>query len=150
LPVSRGARHFVVRCTPVPWVPLRTERLRMLRPMHTRTPTRPAVTILIHPVTEINRAPPKAGNPIMFKDLIALLVVALAAGWASPSNAQTPGTSVGTLSCRMAPSIGLIFGSQQRMACRFQPSGPYPPEAYVGVMNTIGLDIGITAGGVMA
>jgi hypothetical protein len=50
----------------------------------------------------------------------------------------------------MAPSIGLIFGSQQRMACRFQPSGPYPPEAYVGVMNTIGLDIGITAGGVMA
>jgi hypothetical protein len=86
----------------------------------------------------------------MFKDLIALLVVALAAGWASPSNAQTPGTSVGTLSCRMAPSIGLIFGSQQRMACRFQPSGPYPPEAYVGVMNTIGLDIGITAGGVMA
>jgi hypothetical protein len=36
------------------------------------------------------------------------------------------------------------------MACRFVPNGPYPPEAYVGVMNTIGLDIGITAGGVMA
>jgi len=36
------------------------------------------------------------------------------------------------------------------MACRFQPSGPYPPEAYVGVMGTIGLDVGITAGGVMA
>jgi Protein of unknown function (DUF992) len=48
----------------------------------------------------------------------------------------------------MAPPIGLIFGSQQRMACRFQPNGPYPPEAYVDVMNTIGLDIGITAGGV--
>ena len=36
------------------------------------------------------------------------------------------------------------------MACRFQPNGPYPPEAYVGVMNTIGLDVGVTAGGVMA
>jgi hypothetical protein len=36
------------------------------------------------------------------------------------------------------------------MACRFVPNGPYPPEAYVGVMNTIGLDVGITAGGVMA
>jgi hypothetical protein len=36
------------------------------------------------------------------------------------------------------------------MACRFTPNGPYQPEAYAGVMNTIGLDIGITAGGVMA
>jgi hypothetical protein len=30
------------------------------------------------------------------------------------------------------------------MACRFVPNGPDPPEAYVGVMNTIGLDIGVT------
>ena len=36
------------------------------------------------------------------------------------------------------------------MACRFVPNGPYPPEAYVGVMGTLGLDIGITAGGVLA
>jgi hypothetical protein len=36
------------------------------------------------------------------------------------------------------------------MACRFIPNGPNPPEAYVGVMNSIGLDVGITAGGVMA
>jgi hypothetical protein len=86
----------------------------------------------------------------MSKHLIALLLVGFAAAWVSPAGAQTPGTSVGGLSCRTAPSIGLIFGSQQRMACRFQPNGPYPPEAYVGVMNTIGLDIGITAGGVMA
>jgi Protein of unknown function (DUF992) len=32
----------------------------------------------------------------------------------------------------------------------FYHNGFYPPEAYVGVLNTIGLDIGITAGGVMA
>jgi hypothetical protein len=86
----------------------------------------------------------------MFKNLVALFLIASAAAWVSPVKAQAPGTSVGSLSCRMGPSIGLIFGSQQRMACRFQPSGPYPPEAYVGVMNTVGLDIGITAGGVMA
>jgi hypothetical protein len=36
------------------------------------------------------------------------------------------------------------------MACRFTPNGSSPPESYVGVMNSIGLDIGITAGGVMA
>src|SRR5271167_1641241 len=87
----------------------------------------------------------------MLKHFVATVLIALTAAAVSPALAQSPpGTSVGTLTCRMAPSIGLIFGSRQRMACRFQPNGPYPPEAYVGVMGTIGLDIGITAGGVLA
>jgi hypothetical protein len=87
----------------------------------------------------------------MFKNLMALVLLAPAATFVSPANAQNPpGTSVGTLTCNMAPSIGLLFGSRQRMACRFQPSGPFPPQAYVGVMGTIGLDVGITAAGVMA
>ena len=87
----------------------------------------------------------------MFKQCIALLIGAAAAVWVAPAVAQQPpGTSVGTLTCKLAPSIGLIFGSRQRMACRFAPNGPYPPEAYLGVMGTIGLDIGVTAGGVLA
>jgi Protein of unknown function (DUF992) len=81
----------------------------------------------------------------------AMVLIALAAVSVSPAVAQTPPTtSAGTLTCKLAPSIGLIIGSRQRMACRFVPNGAYPPEAYVGVMGTIGLDIGITAGGVMA
>src|SRR6201989_738648 len=93
----------------------------------------------------------KAGKPVMAKPLIALVLVALAAICVSPAGAQSPpGVSVGSLRCNLAPSVGLIFGSRQRMACRFPPNGPNPPEAYVGVMNSIGLDIGITAGGVMA
>jgi len=87
----------------------------------------------------------------MFRHLMAQVLVVLAAMLVSPAVAQPPpGTSVGTLTCKMAPSIGLIIGSRQRMACRFTPNGPNPPEAYVGVMGTIGLDVGITAGGVMA
>ena len=87
----------------------------------------------------------------MFKNRIALVLGALAMAWVSPAIAQTPqGTAAGTLTCQLAPSIGLLIGSQQRMACRFVPNGGYPPEAYVGVMNSLGLDIGITAGGVMA
>ena len=78
----------------------------------------------------------------MFKHLIALVLAVLAGAFVSPAVAQQPpGTSVGTLTCKMAPSIGLIFGSRQRMACRFTPNGPNPPEGYVGVMGTIGLDI---------
>ena len=88
----------------------------------------------------------------MSRNLMALVLLALSATFVSPASAQNApgGTSVGRLSCRMAPSVGLIFGSRQRMACRFQPSGPFPPQNYAGVMGTIGLDIGITAGGVMA
>src|SRR6266849_7970654 len=87
----------------------------------------------------------------MFKHFVATGLIALAVASVSPARAQTPPTtSAGTLTCQMAPSIGLIFGSRQRMACRFAANGPYPPEAYVGVMGTIGLDVGITAGGVMA
>jgi len=93
----------------------------------------------------------KVGKPIMSKYRLALALGALAIAWISPAVAQAPqGTAAGVLSCRLAPSIGLIFGSQQRMACRFVPNGPFPPEAYLGVMNSIGLDIGITAGGAMA
>jgi hypothetical protein len=87
----------------------------------------------------------------MPKNLIALAVVALAAVSVWPAVAQAPPTTnAGTLTCKLAPSIGLIIGSRQRMACQFVPNGGFPPEAYVGVMGSLGLDIGITAGGVMA
>ena len=88
----------------------------------------------------------------MFKLRIALVLFALTTAYISPAVAQTAqGTNVGRLSCTMSPSIGLIIGSRQRVSCRFAPSGPYhPTETYVGVINSIGLDIGITAGGAMA
>lgn len=87
----------------------------------------------------------------MFKYFIAVALVALPAALVSPAAAQAPPTtSAGTLTCKLAPSIGLLIGSRQRMACRFVPNGPFPPEAYIGVLGSIGLDIGITAGGVMA
>jgi hypothetical protein len=88
----------------------------------------------------------------MLKHSPGLALIAFVLTCVSPASAQTspPGTNVGALTCRLAPSIGLILGSRQRMACRFVPNGAFPPEAYVGVMNNIGLDIGITAGGVMA
>jgi Protein of unknown function (DUF992) len=87
----------------------------------------------------------------MFKSFAATVAVVLTAAAIWPASGQTPpANTVGTLTCKLAPSIGLILGSRQKMACRFVPSGPYPPEAYVGVMGTVGLDVGITAGGVMA
>lgn len=87
----------------------------------------------------------------MIKHFMAFALMLVAAAFVTPAAAQTlPTTVAGTLTCKMAPSIGLIIGSRQRMACRFIPNGPYPQEAYIGVMGTLGLDVGITAGGVLA
>ena len=67
------------------------------------------------------------------------------------SSAQAQGSSVrqGMLSCRTAPSIGLLVGSTQRLACQFRSNTGWTQD-YVGRMNRIGLDIGVTAGGAMA
>jgi uncharacterized protein DUF992 len=79
------------------------------------------------------------------------IAFAVVAAMISPADAQSPsGTKVGMLSCQLAPSIGLIFGSHQTMSCRFNPDGPYPPEIYYGAINTVGLDVGISAGGALA
>jgi hypothetical protein len=63
--------------------------------------------------------------------------------------AQQP-AQTGMLTCQLNPSIGFIIGGVQTMRCRYVPNGPLPPQAYVGEMGTIGPDIGITAGGVLA
>jgi hypothetical protein len=66
------------------------------------------------------------------------------------SQQPPPGVQAGMLTCNLAPSIGLIVAESQRMSCRFAPNGPFPPQNYSGVMNTVGLELGISAGGVMA
>src|SRR5262245_6296867 len=67
------------------------------------------------------------------------------------NSAHAQGSSIrqGMLTCRTSPSLGLIVGSTQRLACRFKENSGWTQD-YVGRMNRVGLDIGITAGGVMA
>ena len=78
----------------------------------------------------------------------AAAIIALMAA-AEPLAAQQPTYArFGTLTCNLSPGIGLIIGSRQTMGCRFQPDRG-PPQDYEGVTTTFGLDIGITAGGVL-
>ena len=87
-----------------------------------------------------------------FRQYLLLTILALAALTAVPAHAQAPGawTQAGVLTCRLNPSIGFIIVGHQSMECKFQPAGPYPPQAYEGAINTVGLDLGVTAGGVLA
>lgn len=65
------------------------------------------------------------------------------------AHAQGSSMRQGMLTCRTGASIGLIVGSTQRLACQFRANSGWT-QNYVGRMNRIGLDVGITAGGVMA
>jgi Protein of unknown function (DUF992) len=87
----------------------------------------------------------------MFRHFSVLAVFALITMFAAPADAQAPGnwTQVGMLRCKLNPSIGFIIAGHQSMECRFTQNAPYPPEDYQGALNTVGLDIGITAGGVL-
>jgi hypothetical protein len=58
-------------------------------------------------------------------------------------------TQVGMLSCRLNPSIGFVIFGHQSMECQFTQNGRFPPQAYEGALNTVGIDIGVSAGGVL-
>jgi hypothetical protein len=53
------------------------------------------------------------------------------------------------LTCRTAPSVGLIVGSRQRLRCQFR-SESGRTQNYIGTIGRLGLDIGVTAGGILS
>jgi hypothetical protein len=87
----------------------------------------------------------------MFRTAFAAMAI-LAATFAmgvGPAAAQPNRIQVGTLTCAMSASIGFIVGSQKNVNCVFRGQPGEPEEGYTGTMTTIGLDIGITTGGVI-
>ena len=88
----------------------------------------------------------------MTKKCTTLAAFALITMLAAPAAAQNPGgwTQVGVLNCRVNPSIGFIIAGHQSMQCLFTQSAPIPPQAYEGALNMVGLNVGISAGGVLA
>ena len=68
---------------------------------------------------------------------------------AAPVGAQQRQVKVGTLTCSLSGSVGLILGSQKNANCIFRGNPGEPEEAYTGTMTTVGIDIGVTTGGVI-
>ncbi len=58
-------------------------------------------------------------------------------------------TQVGMLTCRLNPSIGFVIFGHQSMECQFTQNERFPPQAYEGALNTVGIDLGVSAGGVL-
>jgi hypothetical protein len=81
----------------------------------------------------------------MKKWIISAGAIALAAALAAatPADARS-GVKIGSLNCRIEGGVGLILGSSRRMACRYHPASGGRPEAYVGKISRLGIDIGVT------
>jgi len=59
---------------------------------------------------------------------------------AYPASAQS--TQVGTLSCDVNVSVGMILAQKQTMQCVFTSSNGAPPEPYYGRIDEVGIAIG--------
>lgn len=83
--------------------------------------------------------------------IVALTVMlAAAAALGLPSDAAAAErVKVGTLRCNLAPTVGFLVVSRQRLSCTYTPDGPWPPETYYGNFTTVGAALGVTGGGRM-
>jgi Protein of unknown function (DUF992) len=90
---------------------------------------------------------------IIMHRYLVLTTLALSAILSVPSAAQSPQpwTQVGSLTCNVNPNIGFLFAGHQPMECTYTPSlAPAPPQYYDGAINTVGIDVGVSAGSVLA
>src|SRR6202171_53895 len=77
------------------------------------------------------------------------LILSLASVPFKAELAQAQRVRTGVLNCDVSAGIGLVIGSQRSVNCLFTPDQPGPQEGYFGTISKLGLDIGVTAGGVM-
>jgi hypothetical protein len=79
---------------------------------------------------------------------IATIVVTAGVA-ASTANAESRRVQIGTLTCSLSSSIGLVIGSQRNVSCMFRGVPGEPDEPYTGTMTRVGLDLGLTTGSVI-
>lgn len=78
-----------------------------------------------------------------FAALAALAVLTFA-----PQAEAADRVDVGVLVCNVGSSIGMVVESKQELSCTFNPTSG-PNTAYQGTITRVGLDLGVTGGGVM-
>ena len=87
-------------------------------------------------------------TPIAALALAALISVSATAQ--APQSSQS-WTQVGGLTCKVNPNIGFIIVGHQPMECTYTPSvSSAPPQYYDGAINTVGIDVGVSAGSILA
>jgi ABC-type amino acid transport substrate-binding protein len=91
------------------------------------------------------------GKRMLAQILFVLGALCAWSGSVSSARAQQASwTQIGMLGCKVDPSIGFVIFGHQSMSCRFTQNPPFPTQLYEGALNTVGIDIGVTAGGALA
>jgi ABC-type amino acid transport substrate-binding protein len=91
------------------------------------------------------------GKRMLAQILFVLGALCAWSGSVSSAGAQQASwTQIGMLGCKVDPSIGFVIFGHQSMSCRFTQNPPFPTQLYEGALNTVGIDIGVTAGGALA
>ena len=78
-----------------------------------------------------------------------LAIIVVTAVGASGASAESRRIQVGTLTCSLSSSVGMVVGSQRNVSCTFRGGAGEPDEPYTGTMTRFGLDVGVTTGGVI-
>ena len=79
----------------------------------------------------------------------AAIAVACLATMTVSATAQPRQVRIGQLTCRLSAGVGLMVGSQRKVDCLLKGQPGEPDEQYTGTMARIGLDLGVTGGGVI-
>lgn len=85
----------------------------------------------------------------MRKTLLALAVAGIAAASAAAPASAADRVQSGVLVCNAGASIGMIVTSKQQLSCTYTPADNSPVANYKGTIEQIGIDLGVTGGGVM-
>lgn len=81
----------------------------------------------------------------------AALATALALSTAATVPAKADSVELGLLECVVEGGTGFVFGSSKDLSCEYTPADDSAAkEAYFGVINKFGVDIGVTGTTVMA
>jgi Protein of unknown function (DUF992) len=83
---------------------------------------------------------------------VASAIAAILSVSASAQAPQSSWTQVGSLACKVDPNVGFIIVGHQPMQCTFTPglAPAPPPQYYDSAINTVGIDVGVSAGGILA
>ena len=82
------------------------------------------------------------------KNVAFALAAAVLAGSLVPA-AAAERVDAGVLVCNAGASIGMLVESKQELTCTFTPADNSPVQKYSGTIKNIGLELGVTGGGVM-
>lgn len=80
--------------------------------------------------------------------MLSRTLIALAALGLAVTAAPAQVVQAGRLTCEVAPGVGLVVGSRKEVTCTFVNAAG-AQEIYDGAITRVGVDIGVTTGGIL-